>query len=59
MPQRLASPTARRSSASFALSAAGGTALGMLCFHHVDHYRFRRLVFGLLLVSGRLLLVGT
>ena len=48
-----------RLAASFALPAAGGTALGMLCFHHVDHYRFRRLVFGLLLVSGLLLLAGT
>jgi len=45
-----------RLAASFALPAAGGALLGMLCFHHVDPQRFRRLVFGLLLVSGLMLL---
>jgi len=45
-----------RLAASFALPAAIGTLVGMLCFRHVDHRRFRRLVFGLLLVSGLLLL---
>ena len=45
-----------RLAASFALPAAGGTVLGMLCFRHVDQHRFRRLVFGLLLMSGLVLL---
>jgi uncharacterized membrane protein YfcA len=45
-----------RLAASFALPAAGGTVLGMLCFNHVEQHRFRRLVFGLLLVSGLVLL---
>jgi uncharacterized membrane protein YfcA len=45
-----------RLAASFALPAAGGTVLGMLCFNHVDQHRFRRLVFTLLLVSGLALL---
>jgi uncharacterized membrane protein YfcA len=45
-----------RLAASLALPALGGAALGMLCFRHVDHHRFRRLVFGLLLASGVVLL---
>jgi uncharacterized membrane protein YfcA len=43
-------------SASFALPAAGGTALGMLLFTRVDPQRFRRIVFAILLVAGVLLL---
>ena len=43
-------------SASFALPAAGGTALGMLLFTRIDPQLFRRIVFGLLLVAGILLL---
>jgi uncharacterized membrane protein YfcA len=46
-----------RLAASFALPAAGGTALGMLLFSHVDHGRFRRMVFAVLLVAGILLIV--
>jgi uncharacterized membrane protein YfcA len=45
-----------RLTASLALPAVGGAALGMLCFRHVDQRRFRRLVFGLLLASGAVLL---
>jgi len=45
-----------RLAASFALPAAVGAVLGMLCFNHVDQHRFRRIVFGLLLVSGLALL---
>lgn len=44
-----------RLAASFALPAAGGTALGMLLFGRVDPKRFRRLVFGVLLVAGLIL----
>jgi uncharacterized membrane protein YfcA len=43
--------------ASFALPAAAGTALGMLLFRRVDHVRFRRLVFGVLLIAGVTLVV--
>jgi len=43
-------------SASFALPAAGGAALGMLLFTRIDPQLFRRIVFGLLLVAGILLL---
>jgi uncharacterized protein len=43
-------------SASFALPAVGGTALGMLLFTRVDPQRFRRIVFAVLLVAGVLLL---
>jgi uncharacterized membrane protein YfcA len=46
-----------RLAASFALPAAAGTALGMLLFSHVDHRRFRQLVFAILLVAGILLVV--
>ena len=46
-----------RLAASFALPAAAGTALGMLLFSHVDHRRFRQLVFAILLVAGTLLIV--
>jgi len=46
-----------RLAASFALPAAGGTALGMLLFNRIDPVRFRRNVFALLLVAGLLLLV--
>ena len=46
-----------RLAASFALPAAGGTALGMLLFNRVDPVRFRRIVFALLLVAGLVLLV--
>lgn len=42
---------------SFAIPAAAGTAVGMLLFNHVDHLRFRRIVFGLLMLSGLVLLV--
>ena len=45
-----------RLSASFALPAAAGTALGILLFNHVDHARFRQVVFAVLLVSGIILL---
>jgi len=45
-----------RLSASFALPAAAGTALGILLFKHVDHATFRRVVFAVLLVSGVVLL---
>jgi uncharacterized membrane protein YfcA len=45
-----------RLAASFALPAAGGTALGMLLFSRVDHRRFRQLVFAVLLVAGILLI---
>ena len=43
--------------ASFALPAAGGTALGMLLFDYVDPGLFRRMVFAVLLVAGALLIV--
>ena len=46
-----------RLAASFAVPAAGGTALGMLLFRRVDPQSFRRIVFGLLLVAGVILLV--
>ena len=46
-----------RLAASFALPAAGGTAFGMLLFSYVDHARFRRIVFAVLLVAGILLIV--
>ena len=46
-----------RLSASFALPAAAGTALGMLLFNRVDHARFRQVVFAVLLVSGIILLI--
>ena len=46
-----------RLSASFALPAAAGTALGILLFTRVDHARFRQVVFAVLLVSGVVLLV--
>ena len=46
-----------RLAASFALPAAGGTALGMLLFSYVDHRHFRRIVFAVLLVAGILLIV--
>jgi len=52
----LVNAEAWRLAVSFALPAAGGTVLGMLCFRHVDQHRFRRLVFWLLLVSGAVLL---
>ena len=45
-----------RLSASFALPAAAGTAVGILLFGRIDAQRFRRLVFSLLLVAGVLLL---
>ena len=45
-----------RLSASFALPAAAGTAVGILLFKHVDHASFRRVVFAVLLVSGLILL---
>jgi uncharacterized protein len=45
-----------RLSASFALPAAAGTALGILLFTRVDHAQFRRVVFAVLLVSGVILL---
>ena len=44
-------------SASFALPAAAGTALGMVLFNRVDHSRFRRVVFAVLLGSGVILLI--
>jgi uncharacterized membrane protein YfcA len=47
-----------RLATSFALPAAGGAVLGMLCFSLFDQARFRHLVFGLLLVSGVLLIAG-
>jgi uncharacterized membrane protein YfcA len=46
-----------RLAASFALPAASGTALGMLLFSHVDHRRFRQIVFAVLLAAGLLLIV--
>ena len=45
-----------RLSASFAVPAACGTVLGVLCFSLFDQRRFRQLVFWLLLVSGVILL---
>ena len=45
-----------RLAGSFVVPAAAGTALGMFCFDRVDQRRFRRIVFGLLLVFGILLL---
>jgi len=45
-----------RLAASFAVPAAAGAVLGMLCFSLFDQRRFRQLVFGLLLVSGIVLL---
>ena len=45
-----------RLAGSFALPAAAGAIVGMLCFNHVDQHRFRRIVFGLLLISGLALL---
>lgn len=45
-----------RLAGSFALPAAAGTVLGMLCFTFFNQRRFRQLVFVLLLISGLLLL---
>lgn len=45
-----------RLSVSFAVPAAAGTVLGILLFNHVDHARFRRVVFAVLFVSGLVLL---
>jgi len=45
-----------RLSASFALPAAAGTTLGILLFKHVNHVRFRQVVFAVLLASGLVLL---
>ena len=45
-----------RVSASFALPAAVGIALGILLFNHVDQLRFQRIVFGVILLSGLALL---
>lgn len=42
---------------SFALPAAGGVAVGVLLFNRVDPLRFRRIVFGLLLTAGIVLIV--
>ena len=47
-----------RLAAAFFVPALAGTVLGMALFHRVDPVRFRRIVFGLLLVSGVLLLAG-
>ncbi len=41
----------------FALPGVAGTALGLALFARIDHVRFRRVVFALLLVSGVTLLV--
>ena len=46
-----------RLSASFAVPASCGAILGMLCFSLFDQRRFRQLVFGLLFVSGLVLLI--
>jgi len=46
-----------RLSVSFVLPAAAGTALGILLFNHVDHARFRQVVFAVLFVSGAVLLI--
>jgi uncharacterized membrane protein YfcA len=43
--------------ATFALPAVAGVALGMHLFTRIDHRRFRRLVFALLLVTGLALCV--
>jgi uncharacterized protein len=43
--------------AAFALPAVAGMALGMHLFARIDHRRFRRLVFALLLVTGFVLCV--
>jgi uncharacterized membrane protein YfcA len=41
----------------FAVPAVAGAVAGALLFERVDQHRFRQLVFGLLLVSGLVLLV--
>ena len=46
-----------RLTAVFAVPAIVGVALGIALFNRVDHVRFRRIVFGLLFVSGAVLLV--
>jgi len=46
-----------RLSASFAVPAAVGTTVGILLFNRIDQLRFRRIVFGLLMISGVILLV--
>jgi uncharacterized membrane protein YfcA len=43
--------------AAFALPAVAGVALGMHLFARIDHRRFRRLVFALLLVTGFVLCI--
>jgi uncharacterized membrane protein YfcA len=45
-----------RLSAYFALPAVAGLLAGMRLFDHVDHVRFRRIVFLVLLTSGIALL---
>jgi uncharacterized membrane protein YfcA len=46
-----------RLTASFALPAAMGTAVGIALFNRVDHRRFRQVVFAVLFCSGVVLLV--
>ena len=46
-----------RLSASFAVPAAAGTAVGILLFNRVDQPRFRRIVFAVLFGSGVILLI--
>jgi uncharacterized membrane protein YfcA len=41
----------------FAAPAAAGGIAGVLLFEHVNQRRFRQLVFGLILVSGLVLLI--
>jgi uncharacterized membrane protein YfcA len=52
----LLTPEVWRYSAVFLLPATLGLLAGMALFARVDHARFRRLVFALLLVSGGVLL---
>jgi uncharacterized membrane protein YfcA len=42
---------------AFALPAVAGVALGVHLFSRIDHLRFRRLVFALLLITGFVLCI--
>jgi uncharacterized membrane protein YfcA len=53
----LLTPEVMRLVVAFALPAVAGAALGMHLFSRIDHQRFRRLVFALLLVTGFVLCI--
>ena len=54
----LLTPDIWRLVGAFAVPAVAGLVIGMALFTRIDRVRFRRIVFGLLFVSGLVLLVG-